>query len=281
VFAINFGGTRLYKMLPWVFGIYEFQLTRMDREFCELSEEYKEAFGRQFFSRRPQFMQVVPLEKEIRAEHEALPYEKVSSIIENSKSFAVAACVCKKEKALLDHPCQRSLEVCMAFAPVPGIFQNDERNRVITKEEAYALLARAEEEALVHMTWNEQSGHFFICNCCGCCCGVLCGINELGIPAGEVVNSHYYAEIDPELCASCGTCAEERCQVNAIASGEEAYRVMREKCIGCGLCVSTCPQGAIALRRKEAKDCAVPPANEEAWHEERARARGVDFSRYK
>jgi hypothetical protein len=39
---------------------------------------------------------VVPVEKEIQATHEALPYEKVSSIIETGKSFMVKDCICKK-----------------------------------------------------------------------------------------------------------------------------------------------------------------------------------------
>jgi ferredoxin len=164
---------------------------------------------------------------------------------------------------------------------VPGIFESGRwPGRVISKEEAYRVLAKAEEEALVHLTWNMQDGLFFICNCCGCCCGVLRGINEMGLPAGEVVSSHYYAAIDPEVCAACGTCATERCQVNAIEEGE-AYRVVKEKCIGCGLCVSTCPQEAIKLVRKDEKECVAPPQNEAAWFEERGQNRGTDFSRYK
>jgi NAD-dependent dihydropyrimidine dehydrogenase PreA subunit len=137
----------------------------------------------------------------------------------------------------------------------------------------------AEEAGLVHMTNNVQSGHFFICNCCGCCCTVLRGINEMGIP--HVVNSHFYAEIDPDTCAACGTCKEERCQVNAIEQGEEAYTVVREKCIGCGLCVTTCPTESIKLIRKQPEELVPPVRDEMDWFEQRARQRGVDFNAYK
>jgi electron transport complex protein RnfB len=282
IFAIDLGGTWLYKMLPWVFGIYEFQLDRLDREFCELMEEYGATFGRQFFSGKPQLMQVIPVEKEIKSEHLALPYEQVSNIIENSKSFRVMDCICKKEKGIMGEPCDRPMEVCMSFAPVPGIFEKGEwTGRVISKEEAYRILAEAEENALVHLTWNMQDGLFFICNCCGCCCGVLRSINEMGIPAGDVVNSHYYAVIDPNECISCGVCADERCQVGAIEEGEDYNVVVAEKCIGCGLCVSTCPQEAIKMVRKDEKDIATPPQDEAEWFEERGLQRGVDFSKYK
>lgn len=186
LFAINFGVTRVYKMLPWAFGIYECQLDRMDREFCELNEEYSDVFGNKFFRGKPQLMRVVPVQKEIEGKHQALTYEQVSNIVENSKSFRVMDCICKKEKKIMGTPCNRPMQVCMAFAPVPGVFENGEwSGRVISRQEAYEILAKAEEDALVHMTWNMQKGMFFICNCCGCCCGVLRGINKLGIPAGR------------------------------------------------------------------------------------------------
>jgi len=281
LFGVDLGGVKLFKMVPWAFGIYEFQLPHMDREMARMCEEYMPVYGKQFFSGKPQLMQVVPIEKEIQAQQEALPYERVSNIIENSQSFAVFDCVCKKEKALLGKRCDKPMEICTAYAPIPGVFDNKPHYRSLSKEEAYAVLDEAEEAGLVHLTWNVASDRFFICNCCGCCCGVLRSINEEGIPASSVINSYYYAMIDPEACEACGVCADERCQVNAIEEGEDAYRVVREKCIGCGLCVSTCPTDAISLVRKEAGEIEAPPQNEMEWYEKRAQLRGVDFSKYK
>ncbi len=210
IFGVDVGGVKIFKMVPWAFGIYEFQLDHMDRELAEMSEAYAKVYGDQFFKNQPQLMQVVPVEKEIQARHEALPYEKVSSIIETGKSFMVQDC---------------------------------------------------------------------ICNCCACCCGVLRSINEWGI--SNAVNSYYLAEIDPEVCAACGTCADERCQVNAIEEGEDAYSVIKEKCIGCGLCVSTCPSEAIQMVRKQPEEIVPPPKDEMDWYEKRGNLRGVDFSKYK
>ena len=79
LFMIKLGGTRYYKMLPWVFGIYEFQLGRMDKEFAELVEEYWPAYGKQFFTNQPQLMQTLAVEETIPSNQEALPYEKVST----------------------------------------------------------------------------------------------------------------------------------------------------------------------------------------------------------
>lgn len=278
LFGIDFGEVKVFKMLPWAFGIYEFQIKRMDKAFAKLCEEYAPFYAKQFFKHTPHLMQVIPIEKEIENNQEALPYEQVSTIIENGQSFAINECICKKEKHLLDSPCDKPLEVCMGIAPVPGIFEAGTPwgGRVISKNEAYEILKKTEEAGLVHLTSNVQSGHFFIYNCCGCCCGVLRSVNEFGFSEG--VNSHFYAVIDEASCVSCGICADERCQVNAIEEKEDFYKVIGSKCIGCGLCISTCPEEAIVLKRKEAKYCVTPPTDENEWFKQRGATRGVDFS---
>jgi Na+-translocating ferredoxin:NAD+ oxidoreductase subunit B len=281
IFAIQLGTMWIFRMLPWIFGIFEFQLYRLDKELADLHEEYEEAFGKQFFSSKPQLMQTLPIEEILVPGQEALPYERVSTLLEHSQSFLLNECICKKQQGLRGKPCDRPLEVCLAIAPVPGIFDNSPNGRVITRAEAYELLKKTEEQGLVHLTSNVQNGQIYICSCCKCCCGVLRSITELGIPAADVINSHYYASIDPEVCLHCGLCAHERCQVGAIIEDEDAYSVVQEKCIGCGLCVTTCPSGALGLTHKPQEERATPPVTESDWFDERSRMRGVDYSRYK
>ena len=273
------GGVNTFKMIPWILGIYEYQNSRMDKEFAEMCQEYSLHWGAQFISYGPQLMQVIPIEKEIPVKQEALTYNQVSSLIENSKSFMVTECICKKKEGLLGQPCEKPTEVCMGMNSEHGYFEkSNSGGRVIAKEEAYEVLAMAEKAGLVHMTSNVEVGHGYICNCCGCCCGLLKAAG-MGLP--NVVNSYYYALIDPELCEACGICLEERCQVNAIEQVDDSYRVIQEKCIGCGLCATTCPTDAIQLFRKQQEEIAPPVKDEEVWFEERARQRGVDYSAYR
>jgi Na+-translocating ferredoxin:NAD+ oxidoreductase subunit B len=280
VFSVKFGDIRWYKMMPWVFGIFEFQNDRMDREMAFLMEEYQPFFEKSFSSLTPQLMQVLPIEEEIGEFHEALPFEKISALIEQSQSFKVMDCVCKKKMSLTGHACDRPMQVCMAMAPIPDAFDDYDSGRIITRKRAYDLLKETEDLALVHLTYNMQHGRIFICNCCSCCCGVLLSINKYNVPAAQVVNSMYFAEIDADVCSGCGICALERCQVKAVIPGE-TYRVIKERCIGCGLCISTCPASAVKLVRKLESEIVVPPLTENEWFEERGKNRGVDFSEYK
>jgi Na+-translocating ferredoxin:NAD+ oxidoreductase subunit B len=281
IFMIKMNKVRYFRMLPWIFGIYEFQLNCLDEEFALLHNEYEPFYLRQFFSQKPQLMQTLAIKEGITVHQEALPYEKVSTLIENNQSFLVNECICKKERGLLGQPCDRPREVCLFIAPLPGVFDKSRTGRVITKTEAFELLKKTEEQGLVHLTSNVQFGQLFICNCCKCCCGVLRSINEFGIPAPLVINSHYYAEISADACSGCGICADERCQVNAIAAAEDSYRILPERCIGCGLCISTCPMAAIRLVHKDPAAIAPPPLTEDAWFVERGASRGVDFSKFR
>jgi len=107
---------------------------------------------------------------------------------------------------------------------------------------------------------------------------VLRAAKALG-PSGAI-HSNYTAVIDEEACVSCGLCADERCQLDAIEEVDDTYRVMADRCIGCGLCISTCPADAVSIVRKAEEALEAPPKNEADWYAKRAEARGVDFSNY-
>jgi Fe-S-cluster-containing hydrogenase component 2 len=77
---------------------------------------------------------------------------------------------------------------------------------------------------------------------------VLRNIKQFDNPA-DLVSNPFIAHYDANLCSTCEACLE-RCQMEALTLVEGAVSLNLKRCIGCGLCVSTCPSGAMSLVRK-------------------------------
>ncbi len=157
---------------------------------------------------------------------------------------------------LVDHDCGKPLETCLAFDSSADYFVQDGRGRYVTREEALAIIRKAEETGLVLQPGNSKTpGN--LCMCCGCCCGVLRSLKMNPNPASRV-SSPFYAVLDQDVCAGCGTCLD-RCQMEAISLPDGFAELDLTRCIGCGLCVTTCPNNALTLVRKpEALQPSIP-----------------------
>jgi Fe-S-cluster-containing hydrogenase component 2 len=49
--------------------------------------------------------------------------------------------------------------------------------------------------------------------------------------------------------------------MEAIEMDGESASILRKRCIGCGLCVTTCPEEAIRLQEKPEAQKSIPPLN--------------------
>lgn len=67
-------------------------------------------------------------------------------------------------------------------------------------------------------------------------------IKDRHCPAGVCQGLLRYS-IDPDVCTSCGTCADV-CPHGAVADDPE-YRIDQELCERCGICMDECPAEAI------------------------------------
>jgi NAD-dependent dihydropyrimidine dehydrogenase PreA subunit len=263
------GEKLLFRLAPFVVGIYESQLEIMDHELAHLVEEYLANGGAVGIMKpQPALHRVIPAQKAVKSEW-ILPYDDVKAILLNSKTFRLGDCICRVQQDHIGRRCDFPLRTCLSFSSVqspPG--PND-----VSKEEALAFLDKAEEMGLVHTVSNVMKGLGYVCNCCGCCCGILRGINDWGIE-NSVAHANYYATIDRDECVGCGTC-RKRCQVHAIFEKDGVSVVNRKKCIGCGLCVTGCPNGAAKLTRKPEGETVHPPVDFETWEHDRLRNRGL------
>jgi ferredoxin len=236
-----------YMATQWVIGIYEFQVSRLAAELVHDVEEYGPAwFDRSAWDKAPQ-LRTIPVGESISTHVEVMPYEQAEALIRAHDPLAVAPCICRQEKQIAGQGCDKPLETCLIMGEAAAYYVHNDFGRAIDQEEALAILAQAEQEALVLQPGNSKnSGN--ICMCCGCCCGILTNIKRQPRPA-SIVASAFVAALDAETCVGCGTC-EDRCQMEAIRLEDGKAALNLDRCIGCGLCVTTCPTGALRLLRK-------------------------------
>ena len=233
-------------------GMFEFQVNRLTKEFhSDMMQYMDEGFSEAFFTKNTSQLRTIPINEDVLPERRIGTYDGAKDLVMNSQGpFAVINCVCRQGMDLQEEPCRSSdiRETCLLL----GHFAKDAIGqggaREISKEEMVGILERADDVGMVLQPQNTTDPHF-ICCCCGCCCGVLVSAKKLPRPA-EYFDANYYAEVNGDLCTECGTCGD-RCAMDAILYTDGVASVDLLRCIGCGLCVSTCPDGAILLFEKD------------------------------
>jgi Fe-S-cluster-containing hydrogenase component 2 len=63
--------------------------------------------------------------------------------------------------------------------------------------------------------------------------------------------------------------------IHAVSEDDGISVVDRGKCIGCGLCVTGCPNGEARLERKPDDEIVSPPMDFKTWEDQRLRSRGL------
>jgi ferredoxin len=267
-----------YGLLPFVVGIYEYQIGRIDTELARRFEAYYHQAFSEMLALEPKFHRVVPVGETVRNDMEVRPFESAATILESAQAWGVLDCICRVQKKLIGDPCEHPIDVCMTLSPRPGAYDGNPVIRALTKEEAYGVLRQAADAGLVHSVSNSQDGTWYICNCCTCSCGILRGMAEMGI-ANVIARSAFVNTVDPEVCVGCETCVEY-CQFGALSlRPEDPYvQIDQVRCVGCGVCVPACPDGALSLMRRPEAEIAPVPASHEAWMMARAVQRGLDLS---
>ncbi len=256
IFRVHEAGKVKYQAFQFIVGIYEFQAKTLDREFAELFEEYMPYIGMSFMPIQTKQLRVAPVDSAINSMPTVATYNRIRELVKRQELIVETQCICRKEQALLGHPCDRPKDLCFSFGKFAQYVLDNGAGRRVSTDEAMKLLDLAEESALVLQPSNTQELSF-ICCCCGCCDGSLRRLKLLENPA-DYFQSYYRAVIDRDECTACGTCLD-RCQIDAIEEKDDVMEVNHARCIGCGLCVSTCPAEAIKLEEKPGME--APPAN--------------------
>lgn len=153
--------------------------------------------------------------------------------------LAVGPCVCQKALNRWQEPIKKDLTVLYG---ADIYYHLNLGYELISAEQAKQLLRECHNAGLVHgIEFCLQSGkwHFVICNCDK----EICAPTRVYLLTGKF---HYAG---PEIVAhdapkciginECGRCLE-RCIYEANQPSGNSIRFNGERCLGCGLCVTTC-----------------------------------------
>ena len=211
----------------WVPGIMEGVLS--NREQCERFPVLGECFERYtrervamlapFMDVGMNLMRVIPVQSAIENNSRKASYDEVAKLIEDAWAISVGPCSCRRARRLMGEGCGHLEEdMCMYLNDNAVNYSETGAHRLITKEEAYEILRRAEDNGLVHEL-NVTPGYddsTAICNCCGCSCFALRIAAYFRAP--DAIRTNYIARVDKDKCVACGQCVEN-CQLNAVKLG--------------------------------------------------------------
>ncbi|MCD8363207.1 MAG: FAD-dependent oxidoreductase [Lachnospiraceae bacterium] len=227
LYVVTRDGIDMYRLANWAPGIMEHCLTTPDDDFD--IKVVAEAFVAQGGMETLQFMaavppglgtlRAIPVNQAIKAEPNVVSHEQIETYLNQSDSFSVADCACRKAKTILGDPCEHPYkDTCVQIGEEADFYVRTGRARRISREEAREILDRAERLGLVHEIFNNEGENqsTFICNCCSCSCGVLS--REKRFKATDYTRSNFVSEVNPENCVACGACTEI-CPMDAIKLG--------------------------------------------------------------
>ena len=171
------------------------------------------------------FMRVMPVMSAIENNSKTASYDEVRTLVEKAFAISVGPCSCRRSRRLIGEGCGHLEEdMCMYLNDNAINYSRLGSHRLITKEEAYEILKRAEDNGLVHEI-NQTPGFedtTAICNCCGCSCYALRIANMFR--SAKSIQSNFLAKVDKNKCVACGQCVEN-CQTNALKLGQKCSTV--------------------------------------------------------
>lgn len=213
----------------WIPGIMEMVVNNL-----EVVEKYPivtyamEAYGRVrgpmssgMFPPGIGLMRVIPIESAIDGNSHRASYEEVSKYLNENTIFTCSPCSCRTDREVMGEGCGHLKEdMCIQMGHAAEYYIRTGRGREITREEAFEIIDRAEENGLMHQIPNiDGSGKTHaICNCCGCSClSLRSGTMYKNV---DMVRSNYVSKIDKDKCVACGLCVEN-CPMNAMKLGQK------------------------------------------------------------
>ena len=192
---------------------------------------------------------LIEVHEDIEIPNQVLPLDVISEMMKSVELIAVSNCYCRSAKQVVGDPCDHPLETCFYFDELAQMKLQTDYARQIDYQEAMEILYECEAQGLVHNVSNCEGKIQTLCNCCECSCAVLKawtrGMRNTTAP------SRYLVRLDSEHCTMEMACIDA-CPVEALQEVGGKLVIDEEECLGCGLCIPSCPKGALSLEIREA-----------------------------
>ena len=167
-------------------------------------------------------MHVIPVEKAIETENEAIGLEKISYWLHKYEGkYAKSMCSCRASRAKLGEGCGDDAENwCIAVGDMADYIVETQRGEYITYDEVMEIFKKAEDNGFVHQITNIDGEEkiFGICNCNVNVCNALRTSQLFNTP--NMSRSAYVAAVETEKCVACGRCVEN-CPAGAVKLGQK------------------------------------------------------------
>ncbi len=268
------GETR-WVLPPPMAGFFEFSMMRVrgdidQKALAELFYQYlnvEEDFARALFTRgETQIGRVFVNEEALPDDDplEVMDWERASEVARSASDIGVGVCYCRHKMSHLGKACDAPMENCLTFGATASSLVRHGFAKRIGASEALDLVGEARAQGLVQFGENVRRQPAFICNCCGCCCEALVAQRRFGF-LKPVHTTGFVPAVDRERCNGCGKCVTA-CPVEAInlvsandpaAPRKRTARWVENACLGCGVCVPACRPGALRLVRRAKR--VIPP----------------------
>lgn len=167
-------------------------------------------------------MHVIPVEKAIETENEAVGLEKISYWLHKYEGkYAKSMCSCRASRQYLNEGCGDDPESwCIAVGDMATYIVETGRGEYITYDEAMAIFKKAEDNGFVHQITNidGEDKIFAVCNCNVNVCNALRTSQLFNTP--NMSRSAYVARVETDQCVACGRCVEY-CPAGAVKLGQK------------------------------------------------------------
>ncbi len=167
-------------------------------------------------------MHVIPVEKAIETENEAVGLEKISYWLHKYEGkYAKSMCSCRASRQYLGEGCGDDPESwCIAVGDMATYIVETGRGEYITYDEAMEIFKKAEDNGFVHQITNidGEDKIFAVCNCNVNVCNALRTSQLFNTP--NMSRSAYVARVETDQCVACGRCVEY-CPAGAVKLGQK------------------------------------------------------------